>query len=250
MARIKVCPKCGGSGLETNKYCAHCGSILSENDIVEVDTPTLASTTPPEAGLVPDTAVLPSAETSPAADPVAESVSQPTVVPPVPTPLAEQQNVARPTSGAQLMYPVPPPPQYPETHYSPKGGSITSKIILGCFGTLLAVACLGSLIATQSSSYPGTTPIDAFAQWLRNFAGIFGGSLGVFLLFCCPFIPLIFWIWALIDCITNEPSNTNDKIVWVILIVVTNFIGALLYVIIRRPERQQLAAKDRLRWPR
>jgi hypothetical protein len=47
----------------------------------------------------------------------------------------------------------------------------------------------------------------------------------------------IFWIWMLIDCITKEPSEGNDKIIWVLVIVFTNSLGALLYFFIRRPDR-------------
>lgn len=47
-----------------------------------------------------------------------------------------------------------------------------------------------------------------------------------------------FWLWVLVDCATKEPSQDNDKLVWVIIIVFTHFIGALLYYIIRRPKRK------------
>lgn len=50
----------------------------------------------------------------------------------------------------------------------------------------------------------------------------------------------IFWIWALIDCITKEPSEGNDKIIWFFLILFTTIIGALIYYIVRRPERIRL----------
>ncbi|WP_417390190.1 PLD nuclease N-terminal domain-containing protein [Gimesia sp.] len=41
----------------------------------------------------------------------------------------------------------------------------------------------------------------------------------------------------LIDCVKYEPSTGNEKIIWVLVIVLLNGIGALLYYIIRRPER-------------
>jgi hypothetical protein len=47
----------------------------------------------------------------------------------------------------------------------------------------------------------------------------------------------VFWIWALVDCATKEPNEGNTKIVWVLVIVFTHLLGALLYVLIRRPER-------------
>ncbi len=47
----------------------------------------------------------------------------------------------------------------------------------------------------------------------------------------------VLWIWMLIDCVKYEPSTGNDKIIWVLVIVLLNGIGALLYYFIRRPER-------------
>jgi len=49
---------------------------------------------------------------------------------------------------------------------------------------------------------------------------------------------LYLWIWTLIDCIKNEPSEGNDKVVWVVVIAVMNWLGALIYLIVRRPQRQ------------
>jgi phosphotransferase system glucose/maltose/N-acetylglucosamine-specific IIC component len=46
-----------------------------------------------------------------------------------------------------------------------------------------------------------------------------------------------FWIWMLIDCITNEPNEGNDKLIWILVIVFTHFIGAAIYYFVRRPER-------------
>ena len=53
----------------------------------------------------------------------------------------------------------------------------------------------------------------------------------------------ILWIWMLVDCATKEPSEGNDKIVWILVIVFTHFIGALIYLLARRPKRIQLYGK-------
>ena len=47
----------------------------------------------------------------------------------------------------------------------------------------------------------------------------------------------VFWVLALVDAATNEPSQGNDKIVWVLIIIFTNIIGAFLYLAVRRPRR-------------
>ena len=47
-----------------------------------------------------------------------------------------------------------------------------------------------------------------------------------------------FWIWMLVDCATKEPSQGNDKVVWILIIVLTHVIGALIYFLVRRPQRK------------
>ncbi len=49
---------------------------------------------------------------------------------------------------------------------------------------------------------------------------------------------VVFWIWALVDCVQNEPDAGNDKLVWVLVIVLAGWIGALIYVFVRRPQRR------------
>jgi hypothetical protein len=48
---------------------------------------------------------------------------------------------------------------------------------------------------------------------------------------------LAFWIWMLIDCIQNEPPEGNDKIIWVLVILLLHGLGALIYYFVRRPQR-------------
>ncbi len=62
-------------------------------------------------------------------------------------------------------------------------------------------------------------------------------------LFCMLPIALIsiagsvFWIWMLVECLTKESSEGNDKIIWALVIFFLNLLGAVLYYFIRRPER-------------
>lgn len=48
---------------------------------------------------------------------------------------------------------------------------------------------------------------------------------------------LVFWIWMLVDCLVNEPSEGSEKIAWGLVILLGNALGAALYFVIRRPER-------------
>lgn len=67
-------------------------------------------------------------------------------------------------------------------------------------------------------------------------------SLGFLeLFFVIPFMLLAllascFWIWMLVDCALHE-TNPEDKVIWILIILFTHFLGALLYLIFRRPRR-------------
>ena len=47
----------------------------------------------------------------------------------------------------------------------------------------------------------------------------------------------IFWIWMLIDFATKERNQDNEKIVWILIILLTHLLGALIYFFVRRPRR-------------
>jgi len=46
-------------------------------------------------------------------------------------------------------------------------------------------------------------------------------------------ITSIFWIWALVDCLSS-PMPTGEKVMWFFLMIFLHFIGALVYVAIAR----------------
>ena len=50
---------------------------------------------------------------------------------------------------------------------------------------------------------------------------------------------MIFWIWMLVDCATKESGQGNDKVIWILVIVLTGWIGALIYLLARRPTRMR-----------
>lgn len=47
----------------------------------------------------------------------------------------------------------------------------------------------------------------------------------------------VFWILMIIECATKEPSNDNDKLIWILIIIFTHWVGALIYYFVRRPQR-------------
>ena len=61
-----------------------------------------------------------------------------------------------------------------------------------------------------------------------------------FVFFVISLAGTVLWIWMIIDCATKEPSEGNDKLVWLLIIIFTSWIGALIYFLVRRPERKSL----------
>jgi len=53
------------------------------------------------------------------------------------------------------------------------------------------------------------------------FMGI--GILGLFLVLFAS----VFWVWMLIDCLKRK--KFEDKLVWIIVLLLLNFLGAILY---------------------
>jgi hypothetical protein len=51
-------------------------------------------------------------------------------------------------------------------------------------------------------------------------------------------VTLIFWLWAVFDCITsdNERIRNLPKIVWVIIVIAFLEFGALAWVLLGRPQ--------------
>ena len=43
-----------------------------------------------------------------------------------------------------------------------------------------------------------------------------------------------FWIWALVDAIKNPRLNDNERLIWIIVILLTSWLGALIYIIVGR----------------
>ena len=67
------------------------------------------------------------------------------------------------------------------------------------------------------------------------------GPWQIILIVVTVFLGVIPTIIALIDVVRNEFSG-NNKIVWLLVVLFTNFLGALLYFIIGR--KQKLSSTD------
>lgn len=51
--------------------------------------------------------------------------------------------------------------------------------------------------------------------------------------------PTMIWIWALLDCAIQEEGGSNTKLLWLLIILFTNAIGAIIYLFVRRPRRRR-----------
>lgn len=47
----------------------------------------------------------------------------------------------------------------------------------------------------------------------------------------------VLWIWMIVECAIKEPGEGIDKTVWILCIVMSHMIGALIYFFVRRPKR-------------
>ena len=63
--------------------------------------------------------------------------------------------------------------------------------------------------------------------------------LGLILFVVVPLILslLAFWVWMLVDCLTKEPKEGGDRLVWALAIILTKFVGAALYYFVRYRKR-------------
>ena len=66
---------------------------------------------------------------------------------------------------------------------------------------------------------------------------ISGSIAGPALIAELALVSTAFWAIVLVDAATNESKQGNDKIVWVLIILLGNLLGAVLYIGFRRKRR-------------
>jgi beta-lactamase regulating signal transducer with metallopeptidase domain len=47
----------------------------------------------------------------------------------------------------------------------------------------------------------------------------------------------VLWVWMLVEVLTRETDEGNNRLVWALVIVFTHWVGALIYLLVRRQER-------------
>ena len=79
--------------------------------------------------------------------------------------------------------------------------------------------------------------IDDFLLFpIRTGLGIVGVIIGILL--------LIFWIWMIVDAVKRSFRNDIEKVLWIVVIVIATWVGAIVYyVVIRSLNPHGLAKK-------
>jgi hypothetical protein len=98
-----------------------------------------------------------------------------------------------------------------------------------------------SLIAQNMSDFSPTYDSSAAAAAATASLGL---GIGLVIFFwILGLVGIVLWIWALIDVIKREFSNPNDKIIWIIVILLIWIIGPLIYLIAGRKKGHIPGAK-------
>lgn len=48
---------------------------------------------------------------------------------------------------------------------------------------------------------------------------------------------VVFWIWTMVEILTKETDEKGQRVLWAVIVGLTYVIGAVIYHIVRRPER-------------
>ena len=73
------------------------------------------------------------------------------------------------------------------------------------------------------------------------FAIFFLGGFEILFLLCLlplGLLSLAFWIWMLVDAAQNRGLDQTERIVWVIVVALLHFLGAVIYFFAGRPKRK------------
>ena len=94
--------------------------------------------------------------------------------------------------------------------------------------TAATVAVAGGALILATLVFGGAELLPRGAVWPLLFIEL--GLLGT-----------AFWAWMLVDCALNEPTAGNDELIWILIILFAQVLGATLYLFVRRPQRLAMA---------
>lgn len=90
-----------------------------------------------------------------------------------------------------------------------------------------------SLLLAQATDF-GTSAADTAAANAAVGLGFRAIMVWIFLWIGIVGLGFVLWLWALIDCIRREFQNPNDKILWILAILLLWLIGPIVYLIVGR----------------
>lgn len=56
---------------------------------------------------------------------------------------------------------------------------------------------------------------------------------------------IVFWVYMLVDSVKREYKNPNDKILWVLIVVLAGLIGAIIYYFVVKREEDNKPKKGK-----
>ena len=59
-------------------------------------------------------------------------------------------------------------------------------------------------------------------------------AVGFGLMFIIGILVFLFWLWMIVDCARRDFRNNIEKVVWLVVIALGSWIGALVYFIVVR----------------
>lgn len=65
--------------------------------------------------------------------------------------------------------------------------------------------------------------------WLWPFGFAFAGIMALVMA-----VVFIFWIWMIVDCARRSFRNQTEKIVWLVVVILLGWLGALAYLLVVR----------------
>lgn len=101
----------------------------------------------------------------------------------------------------------------------------------------ILLALVASLVMLHSVF--ALDPAELGAIFILSFVGIL---IFWFIILMLVFAGVIFWLWMFIDCLVREEfEGPNDKIVWILVLLFTSLLGAILYFFLvrRRYKRRE-----------
>jgi hypothetical protein len=108
-------------------------------------------------------------------------------------------------------------------------------IIFAVMALLLSTLALADMMGWGGNGMMG--------GWFWPFGGAWGvAGIAMAVIWLLAFI---FWIWMLVDAVTRRFEDNVEKIIWVLVIIFANIIGALIYFFVIKAGNRSSAMSSR-----